>query len=44
MNETNNNQKKYEVVAKYIKDISFEIKHLIVLSMPHKILVHMPLN
>ena len=25
MNETNNNQKKYEVVAKYIKDISFEI-------------------
>lgn len=25
MNETNNDQKKYEVVAKYIKDISFEI-------------------
>ena len=25
MNVTNNDQKKYEVVAKYIKDISFEI-------------------
>ena len=25
MNKTNNDQKKYEVVAKYIKDISFEI-------------------
>ena len=25
MNETNNDQKKYEIVAKYIKDISFEI-------------------
>ena len=25
MNEINNDQKKYEVVAKYIKDISFEI-------------------
>ena len=25
MNETNNDQKKYEVVARYIKDISFEI-------------------
>ena len=25
MNETNNDQKKYEVVAKYIKEISFEI-------------------
>ena len=25
MTETNTNEKKYEVVAKYIKDISFEI-------------------
>ena len=25
MNETNNDQKKYEIIAKYIKDISFEI-------------------
>jgi len=25
MNETNNDQKKYEIVAKYIKDMSFEI-------------------